>query len=166
MDSALSALVIDDEVPVRRALCDGLRAQLGTPSVVEIDSSPLAMRVLQELRPGVLFMDLAAAQRIDLRVYQALPPTIVILSDCNQESVRTLRAAGLNAWMKPEVSDHLPRILRWATAARHQPDDLCAEWALTLSVLSPDDPRQWSFAVAFDGEQQNLIDCHELLAVT
>jgi DNA-binding LytR/AlgR family response regulator len=166
MDSALSALVIDDEVPVRRALGDSLRAQLGAPSVVEIDSSPQAMQILQELRPGVLFIDLSAARRIDLRSYRALPPAIVILSAHDQESVRTLRAAGLNAWMKPEVFAHLPRILRWATAARRQPDGLCAEWAVTLSVLSPGDPRDCSFAVAFDGEQQNRIDCQKLLAAT
>src|SRR5882762_7833565 len=121
----------------------------GRLGVVE---SPQAMRILQELRPGVLFVDLSAARRIDLRSYRALPPALVILSACDQESVRTLRAAGLNAWMKPEVFAHLPRILRWATAARRQPDGLCAEWALTLSVLSPGDPRDCSFAVAFDGE--------------
>jgi DNA-binding LytR/AlgR family response regulator len=166
MDLALSALVIDDEVPVRRALCDILRAQLGAKSVVEIDSGPSAMRVLQELRPGVLFVDLSAARRIDLRSYRAVPPALVILSACDQESVRTLHASGLNAWMKPEVFAHLPRILRWATAVRCQPDRLCAEWALTLSALSPADPRNCSFAVTFDGEQQNLIDCQELLAAT
>ena len=61
------ALVVDDDARIRHALSDEIRTQPDHHRVLEADCSLDASRVLEELRPEVLFVDLSCAGRIDLQ---------------------------------------------------------------------------------------------------
>lgn len=160
------ALVVDDDARGRHALSDEIRTQLDHHRVLETDCNLDASRVLKELRPDVLFVDLSCAGRIDLQSCRVLPPAVVILSASDQDAVRDLRVAGISAWMKPEVFSHLPEILLWAETLRGQPDCICEQWALTLLQLGHRSAKDSPQVLAMSGEGQMLVDGREILGAS
>lgn len=165
MDSIAAALIVDDDSCIRRALSEELRTRCDPIRVFELGSGPDASTCLTTVRPDLLFLDLLAAGQIDFQAYRATPPILVLLSTDDCESVHALRHAGLSAWMKPEVFAHLPRILQWAESVRRQPDRLCEQWVLALSRFGAERGRDCTRVLAWDYQEQTLVNCCEILAV-
>ena len=158
------AFVVDDDVRIRRALCDELRRHLGSGNVAETNFAPDVAERVEEFRPELLFIDLSIAARLDMRARFAVPPALVMLSADNHALIRELRCKGLNAWTKPEVFLEIERILPWAEEMQGSPDRLRDQWVQAAQCFGAVVRCTFSKVCAFDGTAHILISASDVLA--
>ena len=158
------ALVIDDDVRLRKALCEEIRRQRVFEQVLATGLTSEGANRLQQYSPDVVFLDLAVGRRFDMLACRGIPPVIVPLSSDDEASIRELRSVGVTAWMKPEVFSELDHILIHAQWRQHDASLRWKEWIEVARHIAGADTRPVSRVCAFDGDQQVLVDLAEVLA--
>jgi two-component system LytT family response regulator len=123
-DSArVTALVVDDE-PVARA---GLRRMLGDlewlACVGEAGSGPEAMRLIDQLRPDLVFLDIQmpGASGIDVLRRVAHQPLVVFTTAYAQHAVTAFELGALDYLLKPFGPERLQATLDRVRAALGEP---------------------------------------------
>lgn len=104
-DQALTVLVVDDERPARRKLLRLLQAAPGIEKVYEASSGRLALEVLEEFEPDVLFLDVQMPGMDGFQVLEALGadrgPHVVFVTAYDEHAVRAFEVEAVDYLLKP-----------------------------------------------------------------
>ena len=126
---AMRVLVADDEAPARRRLSDLLSKQSGVGTILEARDGLAAVRMIQEQRPDVVFLDVQMPGVDGFGVIAALgaanmPPTVFV-TGYDRFAVRAFEADALDYLLKPfgdsrfrQMMERVQRRLRDVRAGR------------------------------------------------
>jgi two-component system, LytTR family, response regulator len=120
-DQALTVLVVDDERPARRKLLRLLQAAPGIEKVYEASSGRLALGVLEEFEPDVLFLDVQMPGMDGFQVLEALgadrAPHVVFVTAYDEHAVRAFEVEAVDYLLKPFDEARFRRALERARSA-------------------------------------------------
>ena len=102
---AMRVLVVDDEAPARKRLSDLLSKESGVDTILEAHDGLSAVRLIQEQRPDVVFLDVQMPGLDGLGVIAALgaanmPPTVFV-TGYDRFAVQAFEADALDYLLKP-----------------------------------------------------------------
>jgi two-component system, LytTR family, response regulator len=124
-DQILTVLVVDDERPARRKLLRLLQGAPGIERVYEASSGRLALGVLEEFDPDVLFLDVQMPGMDGFQVLEALgteqAPHVVFVTAYDEHAVRAFEVEAVDYLLKPFDQARFARALdraRTAVASR------------------------------------------------
>lgn len=116
MTSPLRVLVADDERPARSFLTALLRQHAEVTIVGEAADGSSAVRMIEELRPDVAFLDLQMPELDGLEVVRlvkpAAMPLIVFVTAYNEYAVRAFEANAVDYLLKPVEPARIAATLR------------------------------------------------------
>jgi two-component system, LytTR family, response regulator len=126
-DQALTVLVVDDERLARRKLLRMLQGAPGIDQVLEASSGRLALEVLGEFEPDVLFLDVEMPGMDGFQVLEALGPDraphVVFVTAYDAHAVRAFEVEAVDYLLKPFDEARFRAALeraRTAVAARRE----------------------------------------------
>ena len=101
----IRVLVVDDEPPARRRLVDLLRKDSQVSDILEAENGIVAVKLIQEQRPDIIFLDVQMPELDGFGVIQALgtdqmPPTIFTTA-YDRYAVRAFQADASDYLLKP-----------------------------------------------------------------
>ncbi len=139
--SVLRAMVIDDEPPAVRRLARLLGEQPAVRVVGTSTSGRRALPMIEQLRPDVLFVDIAMPGLDGFGVVESIPlkdaPAVVFVTAHDQHALRAFDVNAIDYLLKPVAPDRLAAALAKARAiadGRHG-DRQLAELRKALSTL-------------------------------
>lgn len=124
----LRCLVVDDEPPARRRVRELLARSSGATCVGEARSGDEAVRLITELRPDVVFLDVQMPERDGFEVLAALetpPPAVVFVTAFDAYALRAFEVHALDYLLKPFDRERFDAALERARAVvqRHPAAD-------------------------------------------
>lgn len=101
----ISVLVVDDEEPARQRLLDLLRREVFVAKLLEAENGIAAVKVIEEARPDLVFLDVQMPELDGLGVMDAVGPEAmpmtVFVTAYDQHAVRAFEANALDYLLKP-----------------------------------------------------------------
>ncbi len=105
MREPIRAVVVDDEPAAREAVVTLLAGEPGVEVVGEAGNGDEAVRVIRELGPALLFLDVQMPDRDGFQVLEALgqdaPPGIVFVTAYDRHALRAFEVHALDYVLKP-----------------------------------------------------------------
>lgn len=113
MTSRATAIVVEDEEPARRALCDHLAAVEWIHVVGEAGDGAGAVRLVDQLEPVLLFLDVRLPELSGLEVLARLRhhPEVVFTTAYDGYAVAAFELGALDYLVKPFGAERLARTL-------------------------------------------------------
>lgn len=101
----IRALVVDDETPARRRLVDLLHRDARIEKILEAEDGRAAVRMIQQHRPDLVFLDVQMPELDGLGVVDAIGcaemPLTVFVTAYDQHAIRAFEANALDYLLKP-----------------------------------------------------------------
>ncbi len=101
----ISVLVVDDEAPARQRLVDLLRREPFVGTFLEAGNGIAAVKIIEEARPDLVFLDVQMPELDGLGVMDAIGPEAmpmtVFVTAYDQHAVRAFEANALDYLLKP-----------------------------------------------------------------
>jgi two-component system, LytTR family, response regulator len=117
----VTVLVVDDERPARRKLRRLLEASPGIARIFEAPSGRLALEVLEEFEPDVVFLDVRMPGMDGFQVLEALgperPPGVVFVTAFDDHAVRAFQVRAVDYLLKPYDASRFREALERARGA-------------------------------------------------
>jgi len=128
--TAIGALVVDDEPLARANLVNLLRKDPEISILGESSSGTDAVKVVRELRPSLLFLDVQMPGCDGFDVLESLgadvPPAVVFVTAYDRYALKAFEAEALDYLLKPYANARFFRVLSRAKAAlAHRPAENC-----------------------------------------
>jgi two-component system LytT family response regulator len=125
LDAVINALVVDDEPLARKRMRALLRDYEDVAVVGEASDGEEALRAVEELRPGVVFLDVQMPELDGFgvvgRIDETLRPLIVFVTAYEQYALDAFRASAVQYLLKPIDREELKKTItrvRQLTASR------------------------------------------------
>jgi two-component system LytT family response regulator len=169
--TSLSAVLVDDELPARVFLRDLLAEHAAITIVGEADSAASAVKVIEENKPDVVFLDIRLGKHNAFNVLSEFPvpiPKIVFVTAFGQYAARAFDNSAIDYLLKPldpaRVRKTVDRLMR-ATVPMDV-DTLLAALA-TLSARVAQGPRMTPAPppvrfISKDGDEHVLVDLRKV----
>ena len=114
---SLTALVVDDEPTARQFLRLLLERQDDVEVVGEAENGEEALRLAEELRPHVVFLDIQMPEMTGLEVARAMQgmeecPWVVFATGYDEYAVEAFDAAAIDYLMKPYDEERLEKAIQ------------------------------------------------------
>ena len=124
--SAIGTVVVDDEALARANVLGLLRTDPEIAILAECGSGADAIRMIRELRPSLLFLDVQMPGCDGFGVLESLgadvPPAVVFVTAYDQYALKAFEAEALDYLLKPYANERFFRVLARAKAAlAHRP---------------------------------------------
>jgi two-component system, LytTR family, response regulator len=105
-DTELDVLIVDDERPARRKLARFLERASGIGTVFEAPTGRLALQVMEEFEPDLVFLDIRMPGMDGLQVLEALAgtgelPQVVFVTAHDEHAVRAFELRAADYLLKP-----------------------------------------------------------------
>src|SRR5579864_3241999 len=117
----LGAVVVDDEPLARANIVSLLRTDPEIHVLAECGSGTVAAKVVRELRPSLLFLDVQMPGCDGFGVLESLgadvPPAVVFVTAYDQYALKAFEAEALDYLLKPYANARFFRVLSRAKAA-------------------------------------------------
>ena len=127
MSARIRALLVDDEVPARRRLLQFLHDESDIDVVGEAVNGHQAVSMIEELRPGLVFLDVQMPELDGLGVVQSIGvdqmPTTVFVTAYDHYAIPAFDANAVDYLLKPFDQDRFQRALRRARAQLSRRED-------------------------------------------
>ena len=118
---ALTVLVVDDERPARRKLLRLLEGAPGVGRTLEAREGRIALEILQEIEPDMVFLDVRMPGMDGFQVLEALgsepPPGVVFVTAYDEHAVRAFEVEAVDYLLKPFDEDRFREALSRARRA-------------------------------------------------
>ena len=109
----IGVLVVDDEEPARRILCEMVGGQSGFFVAAECANGLEAVRAAQETKPGIALLDIQMPRLDGFEVAELLDPgiAVVFVTAYDQHAVRAFEVHAVDYVLKPFASKRLAEAL-------------------------------------------------------
>ncbi len=101
----IRVLVVDDEVPARQRLVDLLRKDPHVGRILEAENGLVAVDMIQDERPDLVFLDVQMPELDGLGVIEAVGPELmpltVFVTAYDQHAIRAFEANAMDYLLKP-----------------------------------------------------------------
>ena len=167
-NSALRALIVDDEPIARKVLRDELSAFSDVEIAGEASNGNDAIREIARLKPDLVFLDLEMPGVGGFEVIRRLPdgvlPIVVIVTAYDQHAIRAFEAGALDYLLKPVSQERLEKALDRARALRGKTGEVAESLAQLSNVVEPPAVPRGRKVVGRTGEEYYLLDIDDVLA--
>lgn len=101
----MTVLVVDDEAPARRRVCDLLRREGSIETVHEATDGRMAIEAIRTVKPDVVFLDVQMPELDGIAVIESIGaqrmPLIVFVTAFDQHAIAAFEAHALDYLLKP-----------------------------------------------------------------
>jgi two-component system LytT family response regulator len=169
MERAIRTLIVDDEPVARRVLREDLELMPDVLVVGEAENGKEALRLMVELEPELVFLDLQMPlmQGFDVvrNVRGSRLPVIVIVTAFDQHAIEAFEAGAIDYLLKPVRGPRLERAVERARALVGKPLAIAENLAKIASVGPPIETPGTRKLVGRIGRDYFLLDQDEVLAL-
>jgi two-component system LytT family response regulator len=171
--NSLTAVLIDDEQPARLFLRELLAEHPAIQIIGEADSAVGAVRLIEESKPDVVFLDIRMGKYDSFNVLSQFPgpsPKIVFVTAFGQYAARAFDNGAIDYLLKPLDSARVRKTVDRLLKATVSPDiqGLCAVLATLSERIAarphPLHPPPARF-VAKDGDEHILVDLRKVTLI-
>jgi two-component system LytT family response regulator len=165
----MRVLIVDDEPIARQILREELELAEDVQIVGEAENGALALSLISNCRPDVVFLDLEMPAMSGFEMISHLEgtpaPVIVIVTAYNQHAIRAFEAGAIDYLLKPVSEERLAQSLQRARKLAQNPAQVM-ERIGQLQALAPANTQatQIRKIVGKLGEEYFLLDLQEVLA--
>jgi two-component system, LytTR family, response regulator len=168
MDRAMKTLVVDDEPVARQVLREEL-ALLSTIDLIgEAQDGPEALRMIVDLEPDLVFLDLQMPQLDGFEVVRRLSgtrlPVIVIVTAFHQHAIEAFEAGAIDYLLKPVSGERLRKAVERARELLGKPREIARTLAKIVAANGAAAPGSRKM-VGRIGRDYFLLDFDDVLAI-
>jgi two-component system, LytTR family, response regulator len=168
MGRAIKTLIVDDE-PVARQILHEELALLSTIDLIgEAQDGPEALRMIIDLQPDLVFLDLQMPQFDGFEVVRRLSgtrlPVIVIVTAYHQHAIEAFEAGAIDYLLKPVSGERLRKAVERAKDLFGKPREIARTVAKIASANGAASPGSRKM-VGRIGRDYFLLDFDEVLAI-
>jgi two-component system, LytTR family, response regulator len=120
-DAGLTVLVVDDEAPARRKLRRLLSRSPGVERVFEASSGQLALEVIEEFDPDVVFLDIRMPGMDGFQLLDSLgperPPGLIFVTAYDEHAIGAFEVGAVDYLLKPFDQERFREALERARRA-------------------------------------------------
>jgi two-component system, LytTR family, response regulator len=168
MDRAIKTLVVDDEPVARQILREELTLMSAIDLIGEARDGPEALRLIADLRPELVFLDLQMPEFDGFEVVRRLSgtrlPVIVIVTAFHQHAIEAFEAGAIDYLLKPVSGERLQKAVERARDLLGKPREIARTLAKIASVSASASPGSHKL-VGRIGRDYFLLDFDEVLAI-
>jgi two-component system, LytTR family, response regulator len=163
----MRTLTVDDEWIARKVLRDELEAFKDVEIIGEADNGREALRLIKDLRPDLVFLDLrmpliGGFEVIRLRGESL--PAFVIVTAYDQHAIEAFEAGAIDYLLKPVSQKRLEKALQRARALHGNKRQLAENAARLAEATVPATLPRTRKVVGRNGDEYFLLDVNEILA--
>ncbi len=166
--ATLKALLVDDEPVARQILRDELGDMGGVEVIGEAGNGEDALRLIQELRPNLVLLDLQMPGKGGFEVIRELPAgtlaSIVIVTAFDRHAIEAFDAGAVDYLLKPVGAERLAKCIERIRLARQHAqavEEQLSRLRAMANQASGGHPRK---VVAKSGEEFHLLDTSQVMA--
>ena len=163
----LRTLIVDDEPIARKVLRDELGAFQDVVIIGEADNGQEALRLIEELRPDLVFLDLRMPLVGGFEVIRLrgdILPAFIIVTAYDQHAIEAFDAGAIDYLLKPVSQNRLERALQRARALHGNKRQLAENAAKLVEATVPATLPPTRKVVGRSGEEYFLLDVNDILA--
>jgi len=163
----IRTLIVDDESIARKVLRDELEAFKDVEIIGEADNGQEAVRLIEELRPDLVFLDLRMPLMGGFEVIRLrgdIFPAFIIVTAYDQHAIEAFEAGAIDYLLKPVSQKRLQKALQRARALQGNKRQLAENAAKLAEATAPETLPRTRKVVGRSGEEYFLLDVNEILA--
>jgi DNA-binding LytR/AlgR family response regulator len=163
----IKTLIVDDESIARKVLRDELEAFEDVEIVGEADNGQEALRLIEELRPDLVFLDLRMPLMGGFEVIRLrgdILPAFIIVTAYDQHAIEAFEAGAIDYLLKPVSENRLQMALQRARALQGNKRQLAENAAKLADATAPATLPPTRKIVGRRGDEYFLLDVREILA--
>jgi DNA-binding LytR/AlgR family response regulator len=163
----IRTLIVDDESIARKVLRDELEAFEDVEIVGEADNGQEALRLIEELRPDLVFLDLRMPLMGGFEVIRLrgdILPAFIIVTAYDQHAIEAFEAGAIDYLLKPVSQNRLQRALQRARALHGNKRQLAENAAKLADATAPATLPHTRKVVGRRGDEYFLLDVNDILA--
>jgi two-component system, LytTR family, response regulator len=163
----IRTLIVDDESIARKVLRDELEPFKDVEIVGEADNGQEALRLIEELRPDLVFLDLRMPLMGGFEVIRLrgdILPAFIIVTAYDQHAIEAFEAGAIDYLLKPVSQNRLQRALQRARALQGNKRKLAENAAKLADATAPATLPPTRKVVGRRGEEYFLLDVKDILA--
>jgi DNA-binding LytR/AlgR family response regulator len=168
MERAIRTLIVDDEPVARQILREELTLLSAIDLVGEAQDGPEALRLIVDLEPDLVFLDLQMPQFDGFDVVRRLGgtrlPAIVIVTAFQQHAIEAFEAGAVDYLLKPVSAERLQKAVERASGLLGKPREIARTLAKIASADAAALPGSRKM-VGRIGRDYFLLDLDEVLAL-
>ncbi len=161
----IRTLIVDDESIARKVLRDELEAFEDVEIVGEADNGQEALRLIEELRPDLVFLDLRMPLMGGFEVIRLrgdILPAFIIVTAYDQHAIEAFEAGAIDYLLKPVSQNRLQRALQRARALHGNKRQLAENAAKLADATAPATLPHSRKVVGRRGDEYFLLDVNGL----
>jgi two-component system, LytTR family, response regulator len=163
----IRTLIVDDESIARKVLRDELEAFKDVEIVGEADNGQEALRLIEELRPDLVFLDLRMPLMGGFEVIRLrgdILPAFIIVTAYDQHAIEAFEAGAIDYLLKPVSQTRLQTALQRARALQGNKRQLAENAAKLADATAPATLPPTRKVVGRRGDEYFLLDVKDILA--
>jgi DNA-binding LytR/AlgR family response regulator len=163
----IKTLIVDDESIARKVLRDELEAFEDVEIVGEADNGQEALRLIEELRPDLVFLDLRMPLMGGFEVIRLrgdILPAFIIVTAYDQHAIEAFEAGAIDYLLKPVSENRLQMALQRVRALHGNKRQLAENAAKLADATAPATLPPTRKVVGRRGEEYFLLDVKDILA--
>ena len=163
----IRTLIVDDESIARMVLRDELEEFKDVEIVGEAENGQEALRLIEELRPDLVFLDLRMPLMGGFEVIRLrgdILPAFIIVTAYDQHAIEAFEAGAIDYLLKPVSQNRLQRALQRARALQGNKRQLAENAAKLADATAPATPPPTRKVVGRRGDEYFLLDVKDILA--
>jgi two-component system, LytTR family, response regulator len=163
----MRTLIVDDESIARKVLRDELESSKDVEIIGEADNGHEALRLIEELRPDLVFLDLRMPLMGGFEVMRLRGeslPAFIIVTAYDQHAIEAFEAGAIDYLLKPVSQKRLQRALQRARALHGNRRQLAENAAKLAEATVPATLPRTRKVVGRSGDEYFLLDVNEILA--
>ena len=164
----MKVLIVDDEPIARHVLREELEELSGVSVVGEAEDGLEAVRLIEDLRPDLVFLDLQMPLMGGFEVVRNLKgpklPVIVIVTAFDQHAIEAFESGAVDYLLKPVSAARLVRAVSRARQLLERPGDVAEELAKIAAVPGAPASPPGRKIVGRSGGDYFLLNPDEVLA--
>ncbi len=164
----IRTLIVDDESIARRVLRDELEAFQDIAIVGEADNGEEALRLIEELRPDLVFLDLRMPLMGGFEVIRLrgeIMPAFIIVTAYDQHAIEAFEAGAIDYLLKPVSQNRLQKALQRARALQGNKRQLAENAAKLADATGAATLPPTRKVVGRSGDEYFLLDVNDILAL-
>jgi len=168
MERGIKTLIVDDEPVARQILREELNLMSGIDLVGEANDGKDALRMIVDLQPDLVFLDLQMPQVDGFDVVRRISgtrlPVIVIVTAFHQHAIEAFEAGAIDYLLKPVRAERLRKAVERARDLLGKPREIARTLAKIASLNGANSPGSRKM-VGRIGRDYFLLDFDEVLAL-
>jgi DNA-binding LytR/AlgR family response regulator len=163
----IRTLIVDDESIARKVLRDELEAFNDVEIIGEADNGQEALRLIEELRPDLVFLDLRMPLLGGFEVIHLrgdILPAFIIVTAYDQHAIEAFEAGAIDYLLKPVSHNRLQRALQRARVLQGNKPQLAENAAKIAEATAPATLPPTRKVVGRRRDEYFLLDVKEILA--